>query len=49
MRMQNSYDIAQTRKRAGEINVVRFPEVLCTTSPYVDSIVRLSIERTDKQ
>ena len=24
MRMQNSYDIAQTRKRAGEIKVVRF-------------------------
>ena len=27
MRMQNSYDIAQTRKRAGEINVTRFIEV----------------------
>lgn len=24
MRMQNSHDIAQTRKRAGEINVMRF-------------------------
>lgn len=24
MRMQNSYDIAQTRKREGEIKVVRF-------------------------
>lgn len=24
MRMQNSYDIAQTRKREGEINVARF-------------------------
>ncbi len=24
MRMQNSYDIAQARKRAGEINVARF-------------------------
>lgn len=24
MRMQNSYDIARTRKREGEINVVRF-------------------------
>jgi plasmid maintenance system antidote protein VapI len=24
MRMQNSYDIAQTRKRAGEIKVVRY-------------------------
>lgn len=24
MRMQNSYDIAQTRKRAGDINVDRF-------------------------
>ena len=33
MRMQNSYDIAQTRKRAGEINVARFSEVLRTTSP----------------
>lgn len=33
MRMQNSYDIAQTRKRAGEINVTRFSEVLRTTSP----------------
>jgi addiction module HigA family antidote len=33
MRMQNSYDIAQTRKRAGEINVARFSEALRTTSP----------------
>ena len=33
MRMQNSYDIAQTRKRAGEINVTRFTGVLRTTSP----------------
>ena len=32
MRMQNSYDIAQTRKREGEINVTRFSEVLRTTS-----------------
>lgn len=24
MRMQNSYDIAQTRKREGEIRVVRY-------------------------
>ena len=31
MRMQNSYDIAQTRKRAGEINVTRFSEELCNT------------------
>lgn len=27
MRMQNSYDIAQTRKREGEIRVVRFEGV----------------------
>ena len=27
MRMQNSYDIAQTRKREGEIKVARFVEV----------------------
>lgn len=33
MRMQNSYDIAQTRKRAGEINVVRFTEALRSTRP----------------
>ena len=31
MRMQNSYDIAQTRKRAGEINVTRFSEELRST------------------
>lgn len=31
MRMQNSYDIAQTRKRAGEINVTRFSEELRNT------------------
>ena len=31
MRMQNSYDIAQTRKRAGEINVTRFSEELRRT------------------
>ncbi len=27
MRMQNSYDIAQTRKREGEINVARFAKL----------------------
>lgn len=31
MRMQNSYDIARTRKRAGEINVTRFSEELRST------------------
>lgn len=32
MRMQNSFDIARTRKRAAEINVVRFTEGLHSTA-----------------
>lgn len=32
MRMQNSFDIARARKRAAEINVVRFTEGLHSTA-----------------
>ena len=32
MRMQNSFDIVQARKRAAEINVVRFTEGLHSTA-----------------
>ena len=34
MRMQNSFDIAQTRKRAAEINVTRFTEGMQKTTRH---------------
>ena len=34
MRMQNSFDIVQARKRAAEINVVRFTEGLQSTARH---------------
>ena len=35
MRMQNSYDIAQTRRRAGQIKVARFVRKVGNPSPAV--------------
>jgi addiction module HigA family antidote len=35
MRMQNSYDIAQTRRRAGQIKVARFVRKVRDPSPAV--------------
>jgi addiction module HigA family antidote len=35
MRMQNSYDIAQTRRRAGQIKVARFVRKVGDPSPAV--------------